>query len=68
MLRRTRGGRNLLILLVPGTGIEPVQHFCRGILSPLLGYFIPRYSIYIIDIYSYNILRFGCPAVAQMPF
>jgi len=27
-------GRGVVFTLVPGTGLEPVWHFCRGILSP----------------------------------
>ena len=30
------GQSNLLIILVPGTGIEPVRSFLRGILSPVI--------------------------------
>ncbi len=32
---KTEGIYNLLFIMVPGTGIEPVQPFSRGILSPL---------------------------------
>jgi hypothetical protein len=37
-LGKTKGlaiSRKPFVYLVPGAGIEPAQHFCRGILSPL---------------------------------